>query len=105
MVNKGMVEEDKLMSVVLEAGAEDMTEEKDTFHIITTFASFAAVRKALAEAGIEPAAAELTMIPSTTVKIEDKSAAAKVLDLVESLEDLDDTQNVYANFDIPDEIL
>ncbi len=105
MVDKNSIKEDKLMSLVLEAGAEDLTEEKDAFHIITPLGSFAATEKALNDAGIKSEAQELTMIPNSTVKIEDKTNAARILDLVENLQDYDDTQNVYANFDIPDDIL
>ena len=105
MVNKNSVEEDKLMSLVLETGAEDLTLEKDAFHIITSLSSFTTTEKALNDAGIKPEAQELTMIPNSTVKILDKTKAARILELVENLEDYDDTQNVYANFDIPDDTL
>jgi transcriptional/translational regulatory protein YebC/TACO1 len=63
------------------------------------------VRTALEEAGLEPGAAELTMVPTSTVEVATESEAKRVLRLIEALDDHDDVQNVYANFDIPDEIM
>ena len=105
MVSKEISDEDTLMSLALEAGAEDLTDEGDAFHIIAPPGAFEATKKALTDAGVKLAAAELTMIPNSTIKIEDKAKASQVLGLVEDLEEQDDTQNVYVNFDIPDDIL
>lgn len=97
-------EEDKVMSVVLDAGAEDMRTEADMFEIITSPPDFEKVKKALAEKGIIFESAEITMVPSSTVKLQGQDAK-QVLSLAEALEEQDDVQNVYANFDIPDDIL
>mgnify|MGYP000094312889 FL=1 len=105
IVNKDTgVDEDVLLERALEAGAEDMTTEDDHWEIITDAESFRGVLEALEEAGIEVASAEVTMLPKNTVKL-DKESAKKVLRLVDALEEHEDVQEVYANFDIPDDIL
>jgi len=104
VVNKSKAEEDKLMSIAIESGAEDLKTEEDSYEIITGIKNYEKVRAALKENRIEWEAAELTMIPSSYVKLQG-AQAEQVLNLVETLEDHDDVQNVYANFDIPDEIL
>ena len=104
VVNSAKVDEDKLMSLALDAGAEDMQTEDENFVITTPTNDFEKVKKALEDNGITPDAAEVTMIPQTYVKLEGKEAQ-QMLRLVETLEDNDDVQNVYANFDIPEEIL
>jgi YebC/PmpR family DNA-binding regulatory protein len=104
VVNKSKVEEDKLMSIAIESGAEDFKTEEDSYEIITNIKDYEKVKAALTEKAIECEAAELTMIPSSYVKLQG-AQAEQVLSLVESLEDQDDVQNVYANFDIPDEVL
>jgi len=105
IVNKDTgVDEDRLLETALEAGAEDMTSEDDHYEIITDVESFRGVVEALEKAGIEVASAQVTMLPKNTVKL-DKEAAKKVLKLVDALEEYEDVQEVYANFDIPDEIL
>jgi YebC/PmpR family DNA-binding regulatory protein len=105
IVNKGAgVDEDTLMETVLEAGAEDMTSGDEHWEIITDVDAFRAVVEALEKGGIEVASAEVTMLPQNTVEL-DKDAAKKVLRLVDALEENDDVQEVYGNFDIPDEIL
>ena len=98
------VDEDELMMAALEAGAEDVTDQGDTFDITTAPTDFTAVRDALAEAGVAMASADLTMIATTSVPLETEAAARNVLRVLDALEDHDDVQNVYANFDIPDEI-
>jgi len=98
------VSEDKLMDVALEAGAEDIKQEGDLFEIYCPPSEFQQVKHALTEAGIATELAEISMIPQTTVKLQ-ADDAKKTLALMEGLEDLDDTQNVYANFDIPEDIL
>jgi YebC/PmpR family DNA-binding regulatory protein len=105
IVNKDSgADEDLLLETALEAGAEDMRAEHDHWEIITDAASFKQVLDRLKEQGVEVASAEVTMLPKDTVKL-DKESARKVLKLVDALEEYDDVQEVYANFDIPDEIM
>ena len=104
VINRAKVDEDKLMTLALDAGAEDMQPEDDNFVVTTTPNDFEKVKKALEDAGVSPDVAEITMIPQTYVKLDGKEAQ-QMLRLVETLEDNDDVQNVYANFDIPEEIL
>ena len=96
------VEEDDLMMVALEAGAEDIKNEEEGFEIVTTPDAFDDVEKALAEAGIEVEMAEITMIPDTMAELsaEDAERVQKMLDV---LEDLDDVQDVYHNADLPED--
>lgn len=104
VVNKTKAEEDKLMSIAIDSGAEDLKGEEDSYEITTDVKNYEKVRAALESNKIEWDAAEITMIPSSYVKLQG-AQAEQVLGLVEALEDLEDVQNVYANFDIPDEIL
>jgi YebC/PmpR family DNA-binding regulatory protein len=97
-------DDDALLETALEAGAEDMAAEDEHWEIVTDAESFRGVVTALKEAGFEIASAEVTMLPQNTVKL-DKDSAKKVLRLLDALEDYEDVQEVYANFDIPDEIL
>ncbi len=92
-------DEDNLMEIVLEAGADDIVENEGTFEVLTTQASFESVHESLESANVPIANAEVTMIPQNLVKVEGKSAET-VLKLMEVLEDLEDVQNVYSNFDI-----
>ena len=99
------VDEDELMMVALDAGAEDLADEGDTWRVTTGPSDLPAVREAL-EAGEVPfESADLTMLPSTTVELASAEDAKAVLRLIDLLDDHDDVQDVYANFDIPDEIL
>ncbi len=99
------VDEDKLMEVALEAGAEDIESNDDgSVDVLTPWEDFAGVKSALLEAGLEPEGGEVTMVPSTSVPL-DKGGAETVLGLVDALEDLDDVQNVYTNADIPEDVL
>lgn len=91
--------EDQMMELVLDAGAEDMKMEEDTFQIITAPEDFHAVLEAVRKAGIEPATSELTMIPQNFIHLEGKEAD-QMLKLYEALDDHEDVQNVSANFDI-----
>lgn len=104
LVESEGVDEDELMEIALEAGADDMTSEGEQFEVTTDPANFEAVRSAIEEKGLPMASAELTMVPDTTVKIEGKDAR-KVLKLMDALENQDDVQNLYSNFDIPEEVL
>jgi YebC/PmpR family DNA-binding regulatory protein len=104
-VDKKAVGEEKLMDIALEAGAEDVREQEKEFEVVTPASDFEAVKKALDDQKVPYLAAEITMLPKTTVQIEDEKQAQQVLRLMEALEDHDDVQHVYANFDIPDAIL
>jgi len=98
-------EEDKVLETVLEAGAEDLSNEGDVFEVTTDPKGFMQVREALDAAGIRVASGQITMIPGSTVKIETEDLARKILKLMDVLDDHEDVQNVSANFDIPEEVL
>jgi len=98
------VDEDRVMEVALEAGAEDVESADDGFVVTTAPGDLRQVRAAFDRAGIAYQSAEVTMVPSMNVPL-DREGAIKVLRLLDAIEDLDDTQDVYANFDIPDEIM
>jgi len=98
-------DEETLMDLVLEAGAEDMTREDDQFEVLTAPGDYTAVANAVSEAGIETVSSEITMIPDLPTPVSDKGQAEKLLRFVDLLEELDDVQNVYPAFDIDDEIL
>lgn len=104
MVEQEGVDEDELMEIVLDAGAEDMASEEEQFVVTTEPANFEPVRAAIEDQGFPIASAELTMVPDSTVKVAAKDAQ-KVLKLMDALENQDDVQNLYSNFDIPEEIL
>ena len=97
-------DEERLLSVVLDRGAEDVAREGESFAITTDAQHFEEVKQALADAKIPTESADLTMIPQNTVRVTGNDAA-QVLALAEALEEHDDVQHVYANFDIPDEML
>jgi YebC/PmpR family DNA-binding regulatory protein len=103
--NKEVASEDTLMELALEAGAEDVQDQGDQFEVTTSLEDFNSVRTAFDEHGPAYEMAELTMVPQTTVRIEDEKLAQQLLRLMDALEDSDDVQNAYANFDIPDEIM
>lgn len=99
-------DEDKLMEIAIDAGADDVTTNDDgTIDIITSAEHYETVKNALSSAGFTPEKAELTMIASTQCKLEDEELAKQMLKLTDMLEDLDDVQNVYSNADIPESIL
>jgi YebC/PmpR family DNA-binding regulatory protein len=98
-------DEDEVMLVAADAGADDVQHEGTSFEVTCSPDELTTVRAALEEAGIEVESAELTMLPKTTVRIEDEAAARKLLRLMDALEENDDVQDVYANFDIPEGIL
>ncbi len=102
IVEKAKASEDLVMEVALEAGADDVKTDGDTFDIISDPASFEAIKNALTAKKIETSSAEVTMIPSSTVKVEGNDVK-NVLGLMEALEEHEDIQNVHANFDISDE--
>jgi YebC/PmpR family DNA-binding regulatory protein len=97
-------DEDDVMTAALEGGADDVVLDGESYQVLTEPAGLHAVRDALVEAGIEFEAAEITMLPKSTVKL-DEADARRVLRLIDALEDSDDVQDVYANFDIPDDVL
>jgi YebC/PmpR family DNA-binding regulatory protein len=101
----GTADEEDVMLVAADAGADDVQLEGSSYQVTTAPDDLAAVREALETAGIEVESAELTMLPRTTVQIEDEVAARKLLRLMDALEENDDVQDVYANFDIPEGIL
>ena len=96
--------EDEVMEAAIEAGAEDVKTEEETYDIYTAPEDFGTVRNALEAAGYAIKSAELTMLPSTTIRVEGKPAE-QMIRLMDQLEDHDDVQNVYANFDIDERVL
>ncbi len=103
-IEKGKVDEDTLLTLALDAGAEDVKVGEKTFEVITDPHDFEAVKKALTEAKIESTTAEITYIPQNTVHLEEK-AAEQMLKLMEVMDEHDDVQKVHANFDISDEVM
>lgn len=95
---------DEFMLLALEAGADDVREDEEEIEVITSPENFMAVKEAL-EKDVKVEAADIIMMPNNTVEINDEAMAAKVMKLIDALEDHDDVQDVYANFNIPDEIL
>jgi YebC/PmpR family DNA-binding regulatory protein len=99
------VDEDELMLAAADGGADDVTGDGSSFEVTSAPEALRSVREAIEAAGFQVEAAELTLLPKTTVELSDEAAARSVVKLVEELEDLDDVQEVFANFDIPEEIL
>jgi len=99
------VQEDELLEAALECGAEDLQNTESQFEVLTDPSDFVEVKEALESRGFQPIVAELQLRPQTTVAIDEEKPAQVILKLVESLEDHDDVNNVFANFDIPDHIL
>jgi transcriptional/translational regulatory protein YebC/TACO1 len=93
------------MAVGLDAGLEDLEDQGDSWQMTTAPQDFSALKQALDDAGIAYDSAELTMVATTAVPLDNESDARKVLRLLDALEDNDDVQNVFANFDIPDAVL
>ena len=104
LFDKKSVSEDVLMEIVLDAGAEDVREEENEFEVITDHAMFEQVKKAIDDKGIKYIKAQVTKIPQSAVKLE-ADKAVQMLKLMEKMEDNDDVQHAYANFDIPDDIM
>ncbi|MGH2547080.1 MAG: YebC/PmpR family DNA-binding transcriptional regulator, partial [Actinomycetota bacterium] len=101
---KGAPDEDRLVELVLEAGADDLADDGDQWRVITEPNALAEVRAALEGAGVSLASADLSMVPQATVRVEG-GQARQVLNLIEALDELEDVQAVHANFDVPDEVL
>jgi YebC/PmpR family DNA-binding regulatory protein len=104
-VSRSGADEDDILTAGLDAGITDVQVDGDSYAVTTAPVDLLAVRRALEDAGLPVLTSEVTMLPSVTVSVADESVARQVLRLVEALEDCDDVQNVYANFDIPDRIL
>lgn len=103
-IEKGKVDEDTLLSLALEAGAEDVKVGDKSFEVITSPQDFEAVKKALVDAKIETTLAEVSYIPQNTIRLDEKPAE-QMLKLMEIMDEHDDVQKVHANFDIPDEVM
>ena len=104
LIDKKAIDEEELMELALEAGADDVREEEHEYEIITSPAVFEEVHRAVEAKGLKPLAAQIGMVPQNTIALgEDK--APQMLKMMEKLEDNDDVQNVYANFDISDEMM
>ena len=104
LIEKNQAQEDALMTIALEAGAEDFKSDEKNYEITTSVQDFEKVKQAIEAKGIKCLDAEITMIPSSSIKVVG-GEAKQLLALIEALEEHDDVQQVYANFDIPDEIL
>lgn len=104
LIDCSQIDEERLMEIVLDAGAEDIVTEGDEYEVTTLPENFEEVRSALETQNIEMSMNEISMVPQNTIKLEGKEAH-QMLTLMEILEEHDDVQNVYANFDIPDEVL
>jgi transcriptional/translational regulatory protein YebC/TACO1 len=99
------VDEDELMLAAADAGADDVSLDGSSYEVVSAPESLAVVREALEQAGYTIENAELTMIPKTTVPVAEESHAKKILRLIDQLEESDDVQDVFANFDIPESLL
>ncbi len=104
-VDANVVEEDKLMDIVLNAGAEDMSRDGEQFEVLTDPSAFTPVMEALEKAGIKTNDAEVRLVAETYVPVTDKTVAKSVMKFVEALEDNDDVQNVYTNMDLDDSVI
>jgi len=105
VVDAAETDEESLMEIALEAGADDFERIDDTYEITCSVENFETIKKTLREKEIPIRLAEFSQIPSNTVAIDDEQGARKILAMMETLEDQDDVQNVFANFDIPEEIM
>ncbi len=104
VIDKDKVDEETLLDIALEAGAEDVKEDEGQFEVLTEPGDFEAVKKAIEGKGIPYNVAEISMIPKNTVKLDGKKAQ-QMLSLMQALEDNDDVSHVYANFDIPEDVM
>ncbi|MGW8195331.1 MAG: YebC/PmpR family DNA-binding transcriptional regulator [Desulforhopalus sp.] len=105
LIDKETVSEEQLMDMALEAGAEDVVEEESEYQVVTAPEDFEDVREALEKGGLAFIDASISMIPQNTVDVSEENVGRSLLKLMESLEDHDDVQNVYANFDIDDSLM
>jgi transcriptional/translational regulatory protein YebC/TACO1 len=102
--NSGKITEDSLLEVVLDAGADEVNDLGDSFEIVTQPSDLVAVRTSLQTAGIDYDSADTSFLPTMSIPI-DAETAKKVFELIEVIEELDDVQNVYGNFDVSDEVM
>jgi YebC/PmpR family DNA-binding regulatory protein len=105
LVDAEGVDEDELMLAAAEGGADDIELDESTFQVTSAPESLSTVREAIEAVGFTVQSAELSMVPKTTVEVADEAAARRVMKLIDALEDDDDVQEVYANFDIPEQVL
>jgi YebC/PmpR family DNA-binding regulatory protein len=105
LVPADSTDEDELMLAAADGGADDVSLDGSSYQVLSAAEELASVREAIAAAGFEIESAELTMLPKTTVALEDENEAKKILRLMDQLEENDDVQEVYANFDIPERVL
>ncbi len=105
LVDAEAADEDTVTLAAADGGADDVSRDGSSFQIVCAPEDVAAVRAALEDAGVAVESAEVTMVPKTTIEIADEAAAKKVLRLIDQLEESDDVQDVYANFDIPERVL
>ena len=104
-IPKSQISEDDLMSLVLEAGAEDLKTEEDHYEVVVPLESFDAVLDAIKKKKIDPSSVKLVYIPQSLTAVNEEATAKKVLQLIEALDEQDDVQHIHSNFDIPDLIL
>jgi transcriptional/translational regulatory protein YebC/TACO1 len=104
-VEKGGIGEDELMDLALEAGAEDVVEEEDSYQVVTAPETFNDVVDRLEKGNVKFTEAILSMVPKNSIEVTDEKAARSLLRLLENLEDHDDVQKVHANFDIDDDLM
>jgi YebC/PmpR family DNA-binding regulatory protein len=105
LVDADRVDEDELTLAAAEGGADDVELDGSSFSVTCAPEALTTVREAIEQAGIEVESAELTMVPKTTISLDEESAAKKTLRLIDALEESDDVQEVYANFDIPEQVM
>jgi YebC/PmpR family DNA-binding regulatory protein len=105
LVAADSIDEDELLLAAAEGGADDVSLDGSTFQVTSDPESLRAVREAVERAGFTVDSAELTMVPKTTVEVADEGSARKILRLIDALEESDDVQDVYSNFDIPERVL
>ena len=105
LIDQESIDEEKLMDLAIEAGAEDVVDEENVFQVLTSPEDFDQVREALETADLSFIEAGVSMIPKNVVEVADTKTASSLMKLLDNLEDCDDVQNVHANFDIPDEIM
>ena len=105
LVDADRADEDELTMAAADGGADDVELEGSSFSITCSPEALSEVREAIEQAGIEVESAELTMVPKTTISLDEESAAKKTLRLIDALEESDDVQEVYANFDIPEQVM
>jgi transcriptional/translational regulatory protein YebC/TACO1 len=105
LIAADVTDEDTLMEIALDAGADDIITDDNGFEVSCAVSAFSAVKQALADNEIVTLSAEIAMVPSTTIAVDDVSLARKLLSLMDGFDDHDDVQKVFANFDISEDIL